>query len=390
MNSHYAQYYDELLDLIYLIPTDKTAWTHFAEKIIHILDASYVHIQAIDFKHNVLSFSNGKGPLALEDYAVAELDYLRYPIGDDPRWDGFLAPECQTWYQCHIHVSAEFVAQSELYQKILIPVGLRFVSTHKLILDKDLCVFWSVCSSEQRQPLLPHELDFLSVFVPHLKRVVLSQRHLYEFSYDHIVGHELIDKLQQPIVLLSLSGQIVHANQNAELLLTQHPLLSIIEQQLILKDKNQQQQFVQCLYELENLFRYDQQNLSEAIEQVFELPNKKQPELVFSMSLLISEKQKSFFGVRPLLMLKFYPSRYARKVHLAELELQKVYNLTKKELQICTSFINQHKLEDIAQECSITLSSLRTYLKRIFAKTQTNSQAELVRLLMRFSINFGL
>lgn len=390
MNSHYAQYYDELLDLIYLIPTDQSAWTRFAEKIIHILDASYVHIQAIDFKHNVLSFSNGKGPLALEEYAAAELDYLRYPIGDDPRWGGFLAPDCQAWYQCHTHVSPEFVAQSELYQKILIPVGLRFVSTHKLILDQDLCVFWSVCSSEQRQPLLSHELDFLSVLVPHLKRVVLSQRHLYEFSYDHIIGHELIDKLQQPIVLLSLSGQIVHINQAAKLLLAEHPLLAIIKQQLVLKDKHQHQQFVQYLYELENLFRYDQQSLSEAIEQIFELPNKKQPELVISMSLLTSKKQKSFFGIRPLLMLKFYSSRYATKVHLAELELLKVYNLTKKELQICTSFINQHKLEDIAQECSITLSSLRTYLKRIFAKTQTNSQAELVRLLMRFSINYQL
>lgn len=42
-------YYNELRDLIYQITVDKDGWLNFSKRLLHILQASYVHIQAIDF-----------------------------------------------------------------------------------------------------------------------------------------------------------------------------------------------------------------------------------------------------------------------------------------------------------------------------------------------------
>ena len=83
------KYYNDLCGLIYQIPLNKDGWFHFSKELLKILNVSYVHIQAIDFSYNVLSFSNGVGLLPLEAYASAELDYLRYPTEADPRWGNF-------------------------------------------------------------------------------------------------------------------------------------------------------------------------------------------------------------------------------------------------------------------------------------------------------------
>ncbi|HAV3582286.1 TPA: helix-turn-helix transcriptional regulator, partial [Acinetobacter baumannii] len=253
-------YYKELCELIYNITLEKSGWFNFSKRLLDVLDVSYVHIQAIDFNYNVLSYSNGVGVFPLENYAAAELNYLRYPIEADPRWGKFLDPNRKGWYQCHTHVTDEFVKQSDLYQKILLPINLRYVATHELLWDEKLCVFWSISTSEQRQPLNSQELEFLDRLMPHLKRVMLVKRELFEFSIDNIVGYNLIDKLSQPIILLNLSGQVVHYNQAADQLLKDNNHIQSKDNKLILP-RDDQVKLSDYLYKIEEMFRYKQEQL---------------------------------------------------------------------------------------------------------------------------------
>ena len=48
-------YYEELCELIYQINSDKKTWFHLAKRLCELLNASYVHIQAIDFSYKALS-----------------------------------------------------------------------------------------------------------------------------------------------------------------------------------------------------------------------------------------------------------------------------------------------------------------------------------------------
>ncbi len=381
-------YYNELCELIYQIPLNKDGWFNFSKELLKILNVSYVHIQAIDFSYNVLSFSNGVGSLPLEAYATAELDYLRYPTEADPRWGKFLDPERKGWYQCHTHVPEEFVEKSELYQNILLAVGLRFVATHELILDEKLCVFWSISTSHQRQPLNPQELEFLDRLLPHLKRIVMAQRHLYEFSLDNIVGYNLIDKLNQPIMLLNLSGQVVHNNPVMLGFLKENECVQVIDQRLTLPEKDQIQ-FLEKLYQIEDAFRYKQAQLEQYKDIQFLITGTGHS-LSCTINLLASEKEMSFFGIRPLVMLSFDDVPIAlkdeqenkRKYHLNHQYLKQTYNLTKRELELCDLFVNGMNLEQVAEQMGLTRSSIRTYLRNIFTKTPCNSQVELMQLLM--------
>lgn len=380
------KYYNELCELVYQIPLDKNGWFYFSRKLLKILNVSYVHVQAIDFSYNILSFSNGVGPLPLEAYASAELDYLRYPAEVDPRWGKFLDPERKGWYQCHTHVPEDFVEKSDLYQKILLPHGLRYVATHELIWDEKLCVFWSISTSQQRQALNPQELTFLDRLLPHLKRIVMAQRHLYEFSPQHIVGYNLVDQLKQPILLLNLAGQVVYQNSMMRQFLPQNHSIQMMDHRLMLPELDQVR-LTELLYRIEETVRYKPEQLSEFKDFKFVLSEQA---LTLNITVLASEMEMSFFGIRPLVMLSFddvsivlrNEQKNKQKYYLNHQYLKQTYNLTKRELELCDLFVNGMNLEQVAEQMGLTRSSIRTYLRNIFAKTPCNSQVELMQLLM--------
>lgn len=135
------------------------------------------------------------------------------------------------------------------------------------------------------------------------------------------------------------------------------------------------------------MFRYNQEQLNSCKDLLFSISNSN---LKFTSSLLASEKEMSFFGVRPLVMLSFddlvIPSIHnqenKKKYHLNHRYLKQTYKLTKRELELCDLFVNGMNLEQIAESMELTRSSIRTYIRNIFAKTPCNSQVELMQLLM--------
>ena len=383
-----------LFDLIKRIPLDQDGWENFSKALIDRFDASYVHIQAFDFEHQVVSYSNGVGPLAVETYALGELNYLRYPVADDPRWAQFLASGRQGWYQCHEYISESFVQQSDLYQKILLPANLRYVASHELLRDEQLCVFLSISTAADRQPLNQSELNFLDDLLPLLRAVVHSQRHLYTFSLDNIVGYNLIDQLNQPILLLNLSGQVVYLNKSMQSFLQCSGNIKIENQQLKFNQADQSH-FSKLLYQIEYAFRYDQAELAQYHAKQITLSDSLKLHTSFNINLLVSKKEMSFFGIRPLMMLVFHTSSHSnihaslevvKNYQLSHTELKQRFNLSKRECEVCQLFVNGMKLEHIAEHCGLTIGSLRIYIKRIFAKTNMHSQTALMRLLLEIAI----
>lgn len=513
MNSEFEEEYDDLVELIYQIPINKQAWQQFCRKLIRLFDINYIHIQALDFRYNVLSYSNGVGKRAPEEYAQAEVNYLHYPKDADPRWVDFLNPSRKGWYQCHHYVSDEYVAQSAFYQQILLPHGLRYVATHDLIWDDAICVYWSLSTSPERQPLNQEELDYLTRFNKHLRRVVNIQRHKFEYSPSSLVGYGLIDKISQPILLLNLAGQMIHANQVAMKFLEDNKIISCSENNSLRLPAHQHQQLQDNLFDLEMLYRKSNYLSSNALKNNYiHVLDQNGDSIYLFLSLLVSEQEQLVFGSRPLVMLNIYHPKYAAEnvsylyrvfdrlntgvllldrdehvfyknlsgqnvlhhskllhveagqhklkvqkafqekfsqllskayntqggkysvsteqeilvlydeqellilnivpiSHIADSNhpnhlddvvaifvrqpskhyllrdlLKQKYKLTNRELEICHLFIHKMNLEEISEVCDVTRSSLRTYMKNIFAKVGVNSQSELMHLLLSNTI----
>ena len=63
--------------------------------------------------------------------------------------------------------------------------------------------------------------------------------------------------------------------------------------------------------------------------------------------------------------------------------LRSLYGLTEAEARLTCGLLKGERLEDYAEHTGISMNTARTHLKSVFAKTDTNRQAELVRLLSR-------
>jgi len=68
--------------------------------------------------------------------------------------------------------------------------------------------------------------------------------------------------------------------------------------------------------------------------------------------------------------------------------LADLYGLTPREQQLCQAFVNHVELDEVAIQLNLKRSSVRSLLKSIYSKTEQNSQAGLMRLLMSARLNF--
>lgn len=63
--------------------------------------------------------------------------------------------------------------------------------------------------------------------------------------------------------------------------------------------------------------------------------------------------------------------------------LQEAHGLTRCEAVVASMLVDGHSIEDIAEELAVEISTARSHLKKVFTKTGTHRQSDLVRLLMQ-------
>ena len=61
-----------------------------------------------------------------------------------------------------------------------------------------------------------------------------------------------------------------------------------------------------------------------------------------------------------------------------------LFDLTSSESRLAAEIASGATLDMAAENLGLTVSTVRTYLKQIFSKTDTSRQAELVRLIMSY------
>lgn len=66
--------------------------------------------------------------------------------------------------------------------------------------------------------------------------------------------------------------------------------------------------------------------------------------------------------------------------------MQKLFNLTDAESDICALLTTGHKAKDVADSRNVSIGTVRNQIQSVFDKTQTNSQLDLVRLALKVNL----
>jgi DNA-binding CsgD family transcriptional regulator len=70
----------------------------------------------------------------------------------------------------------------------------------------------------------------------------------------------------------------------------------------------------------------------------------------------------------------------ARPLNATEHLLRDLYQFTAAEARLVLELVNGRSMEEASERLNITANTARSHLKKIFSKTQTNKQGEIVRL----------
>ena len=299
-----------------------------------------------------------------------------------PLWNGSeigeaLSQSCQHYAQ---HPGTDHYV---FYEKCLKPSGICHLAG--VLLDRGN-YRWAVLGihrTREVQPFAQVELDFLRRISLHLRRALQIHRQINVIQQDNLSLYTVLDNFKTGILLLDQNLCLSYSNPVAQKMLDQSSCLDLDMHNRLKAASGQQTRLDQLL---ESALLEDAAIHTEA-GGVLALSDTTDAQLM--LTVVPFKKLRNMQHLQSAQhQVALFMTHKNQHYSLSRAYLQQCYQLSKREFDLCELLINGYKIEDIAEQCGITLSSVRTYFKNIYEKTHCCSQIELMHLLMGCTSHF--
>jgi len=219
----------------------------------------------------------------------------------------------------------------------------------------------------------------MRLIAPHVRRSLLIGRVIDRKTAEAETFADTFDGLSTGMFLVDASGRIVHANSSGQAMLAQGGPLRASAGKLIAERASGSKQ-------LDEIFELASKGDTALGSKGIALPlNAGDGERysAHALPLVSGERRQAGAG---------YAAVAALFVRKAELEtptapeiIAGAYRLTPSELRVLLAIVEVGGVPEVADALGIGEATVKTHLHRIFAKTETTRQAELVKLVAGFS-----
>lgn len=208
-----------------------------------------------------------------------------------------------------------------------------------------------------------------AALIPHVQQALHIEQRLHGRVLNAEDAERAADSIQRGLVLLDRGGAVIHANAAAEAILEHSDGLSRRGGRLRIEETS------------------GRTRLQAAISAAATPGGSTDPAAQWVLCNRPS-------GKRPYLLHVLPAADGAVLTVVVDLDLpvkppadvlRRIYGLTRAESDVAVRILGGKGLAPIAEELSVSLTTVRTHLQRIFDKTGTHRQAELVRLLLTLS-----
>lgn len=371
---------NRLTELLYQSLEDENGWEPFLNQLSSVLGIKVIHMIAQDKSNHAISFSEHANVSVESEFA-----YLHKYQFVEVRLQHLADKLPGYWVHDYQTVGEEIMAVHPIYQEFLAPADVKYSSICKLVDDERAVVFFGVFTSPSQGPVSNECLDFLNRLLPHMCRVCRLSIQNFVYSTQALVGHTLVNKLRQPVILTSVHGEVMHVNESAKEMLKATDLLSIDQGHLQLPPKYQQLYLNEC-EEMEIAIKTSGFDEASGFKTLQICSSTKRKTLYAFYTMLPPQRVMGAYGLRPLVMLFFYHPESAPKVDASILSA--AFGLTPAECRIAILLAEGFAQKEIAQKLNIKHDTVRKQLQIIYQKTSTNQQSELIRLMLHLPSNF--
>lgn len=221
------------------------------------------------------------------------------------------------------------------------------------------------------------DLDLLRALTPHFRQAVAIDGRLHQAARETDALGEALDHFSTGVYVLDAKGRVLRSNRAAERIVADADGLSLCRNELAAArpaDARALRKLIGCATQTGN-----GNGLGAGGSLALERPSGRRP-----LMLLISPVRSIGANVidHHAAALVFVSDPEQRVEPPLE-ALRRHWGLTRAEARVASLLAAGENLEDIAEQLRVQANTARAHLKKVFVKTETRRQAELVALLLR-------
>ncbi len=277
-------------------------------------------------------------------------------------------------------ISRDSFRQSSYYRDYCQPMGIEHAAVLFLGEANGLRAWLNLSRDAAAGAYRKSELDLLARMAPHLNRALriysaLEKRRLETQAFRH-AG----DSIRLATLLLDETGIIGNLNEAARQLLARNPHVAIRKERLAFSQSGQQKRFDEKLAALlEGKATNDYDALVVGMQGGM------------ALSILMRRIPRSGVDMRlrnAAIVIYLKESSQAGTALNGDI-VATLFGLKPAEAKVASLLADGLSFQQIARAMEVTEETVRTYSKRVFAKTGTSRQAELVKLVLTSLANLG-
>ncbi|MDM1271820.1 LuxR C-terminal-related transcriptional regulator [Acinetobacter indicus] len=374
----------QIIGLIYDAAMDTRLWPQVIEAIVHYTNSKTAIFTALDQLSPSYDFVHTYNiPQACidayQDERIKVIDMkLHAPLWQQIGVGDTIEQNLQSYGQ--MPGTDEYI----FYERCLEPTGICHIAAVLLDQGQHRWAVLGIHRVPDAQPYSPEEHEFLKRIGKHLRRALQIHRQLCQAKQQKLALGHILDHLKTGVLLLDQQSCLIYSNKKAQAILNRSSLIELDRYNHLKVGRGFQAK-------LDQLIEGAGSNLSQWNKEpggVMALSAPDQTTLMLTIIPFNLSQLKNTEGLPEQAYVAVFVTETEQKYYLAADFLKQQYHLSNREIELCELFINEHDLEKIAEYCQLSLSTVRTYFKNIYAKTQCNSQAELIHLLMGITVNF--
>jgi DNA-binding CsgD family transcriptional regulator/PAS domain-containing protein len=214
----------------------------------------------------------------------------------------------------------------------------------------------------------------LSLLFPHYRRAVLIGKTLEQTRVEATSLSDALDGLAASVFLLDAANRIVYLNQAAESMLDEGLVARKSGDAIVICDKTADSTLRKTGAAIVGGELLNQESIAIAVRGL-----DGQPYIAHVLPLTSGVRQKTGRSYQAVSALFLRSARFARPAALDA--MAQLYSLTPAEVKTLVGVVELGSIPAAAKTHDVSRETIKTHLKRIFEKTGTSRQADLVKLL---------
>jgi DNA-binding CsgD family transcriptional regulator len=222
-------------------------------------------------------------------------------------------------------------------------------------------------------------MDRLRLLASHLRRAVLVRKFIDRHTAEAATLGDTLDGIGPGLFFVNADAHILEANANGRAMLEQGTLVRAHGGRLVPADRDAEQGLTEILCGFES------GNAASSVRPASVLLSTRAGEPFVAHVVPLIEGVRRSTGSAYTAVAAVFVQRASFELPSSREIIGKSYKLTPTELRVLLAIVEVGGVPKVSEAMGITVSTVKTHLRRLFAKTGTDRQADLVKLVAAYA-----